>query len=137
MMLTHNITYQVNAEIEADDYICLLQKTWLGQRRPIQDLQGIKGMLKHSNLMVFAWVDSELIGISRAVRDFYYCCYLSDLAVAESYQKQGGGKKLIDLTAEQLQPNCKIILLAAPQATDYYPHIGFEQHPSAWVKTYA
>lgn len=100
MMFSHNITYQVNAEIEADDYICLLEKTSLEQRRPIQDLQGIKGMLKYSNLMVFAWVDSELIGISRAVRDFYYCCYLSDLAVAESYQKQGISKNLINLTAE-------------------------------------
>ena len=26
-----------------------------------------------------------------------------------------------------------IVLLAAPAANDYYPRIGFEHHPRAWV----
>jgi hypothetical protein len=25
------------------------------------------------------------------------------------------------------------VLLAAPKAADYYPHIGFTRHESAWV----
>jgi hypothetical protein len=25
-----------------------------------------------------------------------------------------------------------LILLAAPKAVDYYPHIGMQQHPSCW-----
>jgi hypothetical protein len=25
-----------------------------------------------------------------------------------------------------------LILLAAPQAESYYPHVGFTQHPSCW-----
>ena len=31
------------------------------------------------------------MGVSRAITDFAYCTYLSDLAVDESYQKQGIG----------------------------------------------
>jgi predicted RNA polymerase sigma factor len=27
----------------------------------------------------------------------------------------------------------QIILLAAPRAVEYYPRIGFEHHPQAWV----
>jgi hypothetical protein len=27
----------------------------------------------------------------------------------------------------------RIVLLAAPAAVDYYPHIGFTHHPQAWV----
>jgi hypothetical protein len=30
-------------------------------------------------------------------------------------------------------PHTKIVLLAAPKAVDYYPHIGFTHHPQAWV----
>ena len=33
----------------------------------------------------------------------------------------------------KLGPQCKLILLSAPAASDYYPHLGFRQHPSAWV----
>lgn len=55
--------------------------------------------------------------------DFVYCTYLSDLAVDEAFQKQGIGKKLIRLTKRET-PKATLILLAAPEAADYYPHIG-------------
>lgn len=132
--LNRNIAYKVNANVTAKEYIDLLSQTSLGIRRPIDDIQCIDGMLKNSNLVVSAWDGNNLVGISRSVTDYYYCCYLADLAVSEKFQKYGIGKKLIDVTTEQLQPNCKIVLLAAPQAVAYYPKIGFEQHPSAWVK---
>ena len=132
---SNTIIYKVNAEINVDQYISLLSKTSLGERRPINDIQRIHGMLKNSNLIVSAWIGDNLIGISRSVTDYFYCCYLSDLAVSEEHQKHGVGKKLIDLTSEQLQADCKIILLSAPQAINYYPKIGFDLHPSAWVKT--
>ena len=128
------IIYKINSKITVDDYIDLLSKTSLGNRRPITNRQCIKGMVDNSNLIVSAWLDGKLIGVARSVTDFYYCCYLSDLAVSEQCQNYGIGKTLIDLTMEQLQPNCNLILLAAPQATSYYPKIGFTQHPSAWVK---
>ncbi|MDY6449620.1 GNAT family N-acetyltransferase [Acinetobacter faecalis] len=128
------IIYKVNFKITVDDYIDLLSTTSLGDRRPITNRQCIEGMLKNSNLIVSAWVDRKLIGVSRSVTDFYYCCYLSDLAVSEHFQKYGIGKKLIDLTMEQLQSNCNLILFAAPQATGYYPKVGFTQHLSAWIK---
>ena len=132
---SNTIVYQVNADIKVADYINLLSKTSLGERRPINDIQRMDGMLKNSNLIVSAWSGDNLVGVSRSLTDYHFCCYLSDLAVSEEFQKYGIGKKLIDLTAEQLEPNCTIILLAAPQATGYYPKIGFNQHSSAWVKT--
>lgn len=132
--LQKDIIYKVNAQITAKEYIDLLSQTSLGARRPIDDIQCIDGMLKNSNLIVSTWSGSNLVGISRSVTDYYYGCYLSDLAVSEKFQKYGIGKKLIDVTGEQLQDDCKIILLAAPQAVGYYPKIGFDQHPSAWVK---
>lgn len=90
-------------------------------------------MIEHADLMVSCWSDNLLVGIARSVTDFHYCCYLSDLAVDQEFQKRGIGKKLIDETRQRLETSCKIMLLSAPGAVEYYPHIGFEKHPSAWV----
>ena len=90
-------------------------------------------MLAHANLTCTAWEGGVLIGIARSLTDFSYCCYLSDLAVDVACQRKGVGKELIRMTQSRLQPECKIILLAAPKAETYYPKIGFTRHRSAWV----
>ena len=90
-------------------------------------------MIENADIIVSATIDNKIIGIARAVTDFYYCCYLSDLAVDKRYQKNGIGKKLISKVQEQLNDKCKIILLSAPDAIEYYPKIGFMQHNSAWT----
>lgn len=127
------IDYKVNEPITAEQFITLLKKTSLGVRRPIDDVEKIQAMLDNSNLIVTAWGDEELIGVARSVTDFNFCCYLSDLAVDESVQSMSIGKYLILVTKEEVSPECKLILLAAPQAEGYYPKIGFEAHNSAWV----
>jgi GNAT superfamily N-acetyltransferase len=127
------IEYKVNHPITSDQFVELLKKTSLGDRRPIEDESIMKGMLENANLIVTAWRGETLIGIARSVTDFHYCCYLSDLAVDESIQSMGVGKTLILVTKEELMPHCKVILLSAPQAEGYYPKIGFEPHHSAWV----
>lgn len=106
----------------------------MGERRPLNESERVESMLKHANLIISAWDNDELIGVARSLTDFSYCCYLADLAVRDDYQKQGIGQVLIQQTQNALHPKAKLILLAAPQAVDYYPHIGFEKHPSAWTK---
>ncbi|KGA32407.1 GNAT family N-acetyltransferase [Pectobacterium odoriferum] len=128
-----DVCYKVNAPLSSQQFIELLAKTSLGPRRPLDDEAAIAGMLKHANLLVSAWQGEALVGIARSVTDFNFCCYLSDLAVSEDCQHAGIGKKLIQQTAQQLEKGCKIILLAAPLAVDYYPKLGFEKHNSAWI----
>ena len=128
------ITYYSDRDITAPEFIGLLNKTSLGARRPVSDLECIQAMLEHADLMVTAWRGDQLVGVARSLTDFRYCCYLSDLAVAESEQKQGIGRGLIAQTEVCLSAGCRLILLAAPQAETYYPHIGFDQHMSAWTK---
>jgi len=89
-------------------------------------------MLKHANLVITAWDDSQLVGIARSLTDFVYATYLSDLVVRDSHQKKGIGKELVRQT-QLAAPLSRIILLSAPLATDYYPHIGFDKHTSAWT----
>jgi predicted N-acetyltransferase YhbS len=127
------IEYRVNQEISADEFIDVLRRSTLAERRPVEDRACIEGMLQHANLLVTAWDGDRLIGVSRSVTDFNYCCYLSDLAVDTAYQKQGIGKRLIAETQQRLGPQCTIILLSAPAAVEYYPRIGFQHHPQAWL----
>jgi len=132
-LINELITYNINPNISEDEFIEILNNSTLAQRRPVYDLEVINGMIKNADIIVTATRDNKIVGIARAVTDFSYCCYLSDLAVDTKYQKRGIGKKLISKVQEQLNSTCKIILLSAPSATEYYPSIGFTQHNSAWT----
>jgi len=127
-----SLQYSVERAVSTEQFIDVLKRSTLAQRRPVDDPECIASMLQHANLLCTAWDGDELVGIARSVTDFSYCCYLSDLAVDAAYQRRGIGKELIRATQSRLGPRCRIILLAAPQAVGYYPAIGFAQHPSAW-----
>ena len=130
-----NIEYKLDKNITPLEFIEVLKKSTLGERRPIDNLETIKGMIENADIIIIATINNKIIGVARAVTDFNYCCYLSDLAVDKQYQKKGIGKKLILKIQEQLNNKCKIILLSAPNAKEYYPRIGFTQHNSAWTIT--
>jgi predicted N-acetyltransferase YhbS len=127
------IEYSAERKISIDQFISVLERSTLAERRPVDDRDCIAQMLKNADLLVTAWDDDLLAGVARSVTDFSYCCYLSDLAVDVSYQKAGIGKSLIRHTQELLGPGCALILLSAPAAMEYYPRIGFEHHPGAWI----
>lgn len=128
-----NIQLKVNQEISIEQFIAVLDGSNLGERRPVNDYECLKGMLENSNLIVSAWDNEKLVGIARCVTDFHYACYLSDLAVIKSHQSLGLGKKLQVCVQEQLGPKCKLILIAAPAANEYYEKIGFTNNPRCWV----
>ncbi|MBL7960639.1 GNAT family N-acetyltransferase [bacterium] len=126
------ITYKTGNKLNLDDMIDLYRASTLGERRPVDDRERMKDMLAHANLVITAWDGRQLVGISRSMTDFVYATYLSDLAVRLSHQKKGIGKELIRRT-QLAAPRASVILLSAPKAVEYYPHVGFTKHPSAWV----
>src|SRR5690606_17961989 len=127
------VEYRLNAPLELNAAIELYRASTLGARRPVDDPARMAKTLANANLTLTAWEGQQLVGIARSVTDWVYCCYLSDLAVRASHQKGGIGKQLIRETQAALDRQAKIILLAAPAAVEYYPRIGFTQHPSAWT----
>lgn len=126
------ITYCLTPNIYTKEFVDILNRSTLGERRPVDDLECIENMIKNADIIVTAVFDNKIIGVARAITDYSYCCYLSDLAVDVDFQSQGIGKMLIRKVKEQLGEKCKLILLSAPAAVSYYPKIGFTQHPSAW-----
>jgi GNAT superfamily N-acetyltransferase len=126
------IVYRVGNNLELDQVIELYQASTLGERRPIDDRGRMATMLRNANLVVTAWAGDVLVGIARSLTDFTYCTYLSDLAVRVSHQRHGIGQELIRRT-QVAGGKAMVILLSAPAAVGYYPHIGLNQHPSAWT----
>lgn len=126
------IEYKTGNALDLDDVIELYRASTLGERRPVDDRERMGEMLNQANLVITAWDGDLLVGISRAISDFSYATYLSDLAVRVSHQRQGIGKELIRRT-QQAAPQASLILLSAPAAEQYYPHIGFTHHPQAWI----
>ncbi len=125
-----HILYHINEVVEPAEVAELYADA--GLNRPVTDLPRIARMIENANLIVSARDGAKLIGISRSVTDFSYCCYLSDLAVAAAYQKRGIGQELILRTQQYLGEEVMVLLLAAPQAREYYPHIGFTKNDDAW-----
>lgn len=128
-----NITYRLGNDLALDAVIELYRASTLGRRRPIANRETMAAMLRHANLLVSAWDENLLVGVARTLTDFLFVAYLADLAVHQDYQRQGIGIELIHRTRAALGPETRIVLLAAPAAVDYYPHIGFTHHPQAWV----
>jgi len=125
------ITYKVNKKIEPHQLSDVFKAS--GIRRPFDDLNRMKKMLDNANLLVTAWDGEKLIGVARALSDFSYCCYLSDLAVIKEYQHQDIGHELVTQVQNQIGDECALILLSAPEVMEYYPRIGFAKVDNAFV----
>jgi predicted N-acetyltransferase YhbS len=120
-------------DLSEDEFRTILILSPLAERRPPDDLARLDKMLRHADLIVAARDAGRLVGVSRAVTDFSYCCYLSDLAVDVAYHRQGVGKRLIDETHRAAGDNTTLILVAAPAAEAYYPRIGMKHLAGCWA----
>ncbi|MFC9585123.1 GNAT family N-acetyltransferase [Streptomyces yangpuensis] len=123
----------IGADLDVDEVLGVYRASTLAERRPVHDVERFARMLAGANLVVVAR-DEEggLIGIARSITDGAYSTYLADLAVDVAHQGRGVGRDLIRVTREAV-PEAKLILLSAPAAVDYYPHVGFTRHASAWT----
>lgn len=131
----NSVALAAEADLSVEEFIDLLHRSTLSARRPVDDRKRIEGMLRNADLTMTArTAEGLLVGAARALTDFEYCTYLSDLAVDVSYQRQGLGRRLLEFTHDQAGRHTNLILLAAPAAESYYPHIGLQAHPSCWFQ---
>ncbi|VTR99101.1 GNAT family N-acetyltransferase [Tuwongella immobilis] len=129
-----SIRYQLEPDLSADEFIDVLHRSTLAERRPVHDRQRIETMLRQADLIATARnADGLLVGVARSLTDFSFCTYLSDLAVDAAFQRQGIGQRLIRETHEAAGVVTMLVLLAAPKAREYYPHIGMQFHDSCWI----
>lgn len=124
-----SITYALFPELSVAEFREVLVASTLAARRPIDDLARLDKMLRGADIIMTARDSGKLVGISRAITDYSFCCYLSDLAVDAAYQGQGIGKKLIEETHKTAGLHTGLYLVSAPAAASYYPKIGMKSCP--------
>lgn len=128
-----DVAYAIEPQLTVHEFVDVLRRSTLADRRPVDDAGRIAGMLAKADVIATARDSTGLVvGVSRAITDFHYCTYLSDLAVDVAFQRQGIGRELIRRTHVAAGLTTNLILLAAPAAVTYYPHIGMERHDSCW-----
>jgi predicted N-acetyltransferase YhbS len=127
------IAWNIENDLPTDEFIDVLLRSGLAARRPVDERERIATMLENSNLIVTARdSDGMLIGVSRCVTDYAYCCYCSDLAVDRKWQRQGVGRELVRRSREAAGDGATFFLLSAPGVEDYYLHTGFEKFDSCF-----
>lgn len=125
--VSDGISYAVEGDLTAVEFVDVLRRSGLAERRPVDDPGTIDAMLKNASLTVCARDGGgRLIGVARSLTDFSYCCYLSDLAVDRAWQGRGIGRRLMDVTHEKAggAKAVTLLLLSAPGAMTYYPKAG-------------
>ena len=125
------IKYLKNVDLNLEDIILVFEKSSIN--RPIGNKNRIKSMFDNSNLIISAWDQDKLVGLCRALTDFSYCCYLSDLAVDMDYQRQGIGKTMIDLVKKEISDEVALILLSAPSSMSFYAKAGFGKIENGFI----
>ena len=125
------IEYRHNFPLDPSDVIRVFDSS--GITRPTKDVARIARMFATSNLVVSAWSEGALVAVCRALTDYSYCCYLSDLAVDREFQKHGIGRQLIQRVQAAIGEEVSLILLSGPGAMSYYPKVGFAKVENGFI----
>lgn len=125
------IEYRDNLPLDPTEVARVFEAS--GIKRPTSDIPRIAQMFANADLVISAWDGARLVGVCRALTDYSYCCYLSDLAVDLAYQKHGIGRELVRRTQALVGEQVSIILMSAPDAMAYYPKRGFTLADNAYV----
>jgi ribosomal protein S18 acetylase RimI-like enzyme len=130
-----HVLYAREAALDICEFRRVLVESGLGETRPVDDEARLRAMLSGANLVLTARLDVEgkpLIGVVRAITDFSWVCYISELAVSQSAQGLGIGKGLMDEARRQLGPSVAISLISMPDAVGFYRRIGMKPMADAF-----
>ncbi|TIT76661.1 MAG: GNAT family N-acetyltransferase [Mesorhizobium sp.] len=119
MMPTSKVFYASEPALDVADFRRVLVESGLGETRPVDDEARLKSMLGSANLVLTARLDVEgrpLVGVARAITDFSWVCYVSELAVSASAQGLG----------------VAIGLISMPDAVGFYERIGMQRMTDAF-----
>lgn len=135
MTTPSKIIYAREPELDVAEFRHVLVESTLGETRPVDDDARLQAMLSGANMVLTARLDVEgrpLIGVIRAITDFSWVCYVSELAVSQSAQGLGIGKGLMDEARRQLGPSVAISLISMPDAVGFYERIGMKRMADAF-----
>ena len=63
-----DITYKIENQLDPKEFVDVLRRSTLAERRPVDDLERINKMCENADLIVTARLDGKLIGILERTR---------------------------------------------------------------------
>jgi GNAT superfamily N-acetyltransferase len=121
------IVYAREQHLSPDDYIAVVGSTYMREKRPMTNRKRVDAMLRGSNLIVTARDETGVVGLARGISDNAWVCYLADVVVREDQHGRGIGRGLMDACRRVLGPSIAVVLVAFPQAVDFYRRIGMDE----------
>jgi GNAT superfamily N-acetyltransferase len=82
--------------------------------------------MSNSDKVVSAWDGERLVGLMNALSDGVMTAYFHYLLVDLEYQKQGIGKRLVELMLAEYREYLRKALIAYDKENGIYQHCGFE-----------
>jgi ribosomal protein S18 acetylase RimI-like enzyme len=128
-----SIVYAQEQSLSAEDYATVVGSTYMRDRRPVANLERTRRILMGSNMIVTAREDGEIVGVLRGISDGEWVCYVADLAVRDGHQRKGIGTDMLNECKRILGPGMGIVLVAYPEAVDYYKKIGMGEMPAFYI----
>ena len=112
------IEYRDNQPLDSVEIAHVFEAS--GINRTTKNIPRSAKMFANANIVISAWDGVRLVGVSRALTDYSYCCYLSDLTVDVANQNHGIGWELLRRTLSIIGEEVSLILMSAPGAMAYY-----------------
>lgn len=87
----------------------------------------VRRAFERSDLVVFAFEGSVLVGLARALTDFEYHASVYDVAVHPDHQRRGIGRKMLEELLGSLKV-WRVLLVADADVTPFYARLGFQAY---------
>lgn len=129
-----SIVFAQEQSLSVADYTAVLATTSMRDKRPLGNPERIGRILAGSNMIVTAReANGAIVGVARGMSDGEWVCYLADLAVHGEHQRKGIGGGMLRYMKDLLGPGMGIVLLAFPEAIDYYRKSGLGEMTGFYI----
>jgi ribosomal protein S18 acetylase RimI-like enzyme len=127
MSTTGIVDYREGGDLPFDQLLSLYQSVkWIAytneRRRP-----ELQKAIRNSTFVVSAWVGDTLVGLARGLSDDSSIFYLQDILVRPEFQREGIGRKLINICLERYKHVRNKVLLTDDEEKQkrFYESMGF------------
>jgi GNAT superfamily N-acetyltransferase len=116
------VTFSERRDIARETIVSLYEANgWSSAKKP----DTLSKALLNSHFLVSAWDRERLIGIGNAISDGFLVVYYPHLLVHPDYQRQGIGKKILEILKKRYEGFHQHILVAESTAIAFYEKCGF------------
>lgn len=121
-MTSQEIRYSETRDLPLEGVLRLYRANgWSSGDKPAQ----LHRALQECHSLITAWHGSELVGLGNAITDGHLVVYYPHLLVLPEFQRQGIGRRLMEIIMARYPGFHQHILVAEPGAIGFYEKLGF------------